>query len=94
MAAAVLRHAEGQQAPPLPHPTLSELQLQTLAAEGQYRCEFRLIGVWQDTASLGDHLGRGLVFGVLGEREDPLTGGSEVLVLPEPRLESGNLQKE
>ena len=32
--------------------------------------------------------------GVLGEREDPLPGGGEFLLLPEPRLESGNLQGE
>ena len=32
--------------------------------------------------------------GVLGQCEDPLPGGGEFLVLPEPRLEGGDLQEE
>ena len=46
-----------------------------------------------DTARLGRALGRTRIVGVLGEREDPLPGGGEFLLLSEPRLESGNLQE-
>ena len=65
-----------------------------MRAEGQRRFEFRLVGGRKDTARLGRALGRARVVGVLGEREDPLPGGGEFLVLPEPRLESGDLQGE
>ena len=47
-----------------------------------------------DTARLGRALGRDRIAGALGEREDPPPRGGEFLLLPEPRLEGGDLQGE
>ena len=44
--------------------------------------------------ALAARFGRTCIVRVLGEREDPLPGGGEFLLLSEPRLESGNLQRE
>ena len=82
----------GLQAPIPPFRTLNNLYRG--AAERERRFDFRLVGGWKGTARLGGALGRGRLGGVLGEREDSLPGGGEFPVLPEPRLEGGDLQGE
>src|SRR5262249_36125506 len=86
VAAAVFRHAEGQQGPRAP------ADLHPRAGEDQRRVAFRLVGGRKDTAGPGSALGRGRVAGVLGEGEDPPPGGGVFLALPEPRLQGSNLQ--
>src|SRR5262245_1496166 len=90
VAAAVFGHAEGQQVPVPPLPTLTELG--RLATEGQCRFELRLVGGCPDTTRLRRVVGRTRIVGALGEREDPLPRGGKFLVLSEPRLESSDLQ--
>ena len=90
IAAAVLRHAEGQQVPALqPLPSFTAVRARASAAS--------ISALSVDGRMLHTLAARSAVVSSLvtfREREDPLPGGGEFLVLPEPRLESGDLQRE
>src|SRR5262249_49920509 len=90
--AAVFGHAEGQQVPLSKLPNLPELHRR--ATQGKRPFELDLVGVRQDTASLGGALGRHPLVGLPGEREYSLARGGEFLLLPEPCLQGGNFQGE
>src|SRR5262249_45639887 len=86
IAAAIFRHAEGQQRPFILR------YLHPRATEGQRRLAFRLVVGRKETTHLGRAIGHQPVVGAPGEGEDLPSGGGEVLPLPEPPLESGDLQ--
>jgi hypothetical protein len=80
----VFRHAKGQQ-PPL-QPLTALVELHSLASENHRCFELRLVGGCPDTARPGRTVGRARIVGVLGERENPVPGSGELLLLFEPCL--------